>query len=189
MLPYRLSNIRTLEVRVMRRSYRWLVLIAAALALGAALFVSGCGGGDDDDSSSDDATVTATSSNEDSDGGSSDGSNGDDSNGGSDSGSTFDADDLEAIADDLVPPNATESGRVTTSEGVSMIWISEDDIDTLMEYYEDKFEELDLPIGASISAGGGHSWAFGDIEEFGGGVSLGPVPDGGTSVTIALGLN
>lgn len=105
-------------------------------------------------------------------------------------GSGFDG-DLEQLADDLTPPNSTETSRTTAGGVIFLTWESSDSAEDLANWYEDAIGDAGLEVFSRTSAGGSFSYIFG-IEEgsdFGGVVSIGPTGSGeeGSGVALQIG--
>jgi hypothetical protein len=167
---------------VSRFERRWFG-VGLAFITAAALVLAGCGG-DDDGGSSDnggsDAAPTASS-----DGGGSSGGGG--SGGGS---GGADADSLEDLADELAPPNSSETARFAAAEGISVGYESRDSVDSLKDYYDGKIEDLGLAVAGTMDTGDLHTWIIEDTDKgVAGGISVGPSGTGTTIVTINLSPN
>jgi len=98
--------------------------------------------------------------------------------------------DLEQLAEDLTPPNSTETSRTEVS-GVILTWESSDSPEDLADFYEDAIADAGMDVFSRTSAGGSFSYIFG-IEEgssFGGVVSIAPTETdgGGSGVGLQIG--
>lgn len=113
----------------------------------------------------------------------------DEGNGGN-GGNGGDPGDLEELANDLEPPNATESTRMTASGALIVGWTSSDSIDSLESFYDNKINELGLNLVGKSSAGGAHSWIIGDEDGSGpqGAITIGDDGSGGSTVSLTLGF-
>lgn len=99
--------------------------------------------------------------------------------------------DVEQLAEQLKPPNSTESSRFTTAEGISVGYGSTDSTDSLKSYYEGKFDDLGINLIGTSSASGSHTFVIGDADGSGiqGGVSVIDDGSGGSIVSITIGFN
>jgi hypothetical protein len=99
--------------------------------------------------------------------------------------------DVEQLAEQLKPPNSTESSRFTTAEGISVGYGSTDSTDSLKSYYEGKFDDLGINLIGTSSASGSHTFVIGDEDGSGiqGGVSVIDDGSGGSIVSITIGFN
>jgi hypothetical protein len=99
--------------------------------------------------------------------------------------------DVEQLAEQLKPPNSTESSRFTTAEGISVGYGSTDSTDSLKSYYEGKFDDLGINLIGTSSASGSHTFVIGDEDGSGiqGGVSVIDDGSGASIVSITLGSN
>jgi hypothetical protein len=166
-----------------------LSLVFGALTLGAA-----CGGGDDDDDSGsngngDDAAATEDTGGD--DGGDDGADSGDDSgdDGDSGGGGSVDEDDLEAFADELEPPGADETVRFSASDGVIVSWETDESLDDLKDFYEGKFEDMDLNIQGTVTSGETTTWVIGNEDGSGiqGGVVIAPGSSKTSLVQVTVG--
>ena len=153
---------------------RW----TSALALFLALMLAACGGGSGSNGDGDadgDATPTAAET----DGGDGDGDG--DGNGGS-------SGDLDELAEDLTPPNSTETSRTTAGGFIFLTFTSTDSPDDLQSFYEQAIEDTGLEVLSTTTAGGTYSWIFGETDGVNGVVSVSAGPDGtGSQVGIQVG--
>lgn len=149
-----------------------LLLLLAACGGSASTNGNGNGG---DESEAAEATATPEAEESEDDGG----------NGGN--GGGFDG-DLEQLAEDLTPPNSTETSKTTAGGVIFLTWESSDSAEDLADWYEDAIGDAGLEVFSRTSAGGSFSYIFG-IEEgsdFGGIVSIGPTGSGGEGSGVAL---
>jgi len=158
------------------------MLITAAM-----LLLVSCGGGDDEGG---DATAAPTS-----DGGNaatavatSDGGSGSDGSGGSGGGSGAASGDVDQWVSDLTPPNGNEMARFTAPDGITVSFESDDSVDDLKSYYDDKLGDLGITVQGTADVGGTHTWVIGDESGDGvqGGLTVSESGDGKSLVTITL---
>ncbi len=96
--------------------------------------------------------------------------------------------DLEQLAQELTPPNTTETSRTEVSGVIFITWDSTDSPEDVADWYEDAIGDQGMDIFSRTSAGGAFSFIFG-IEEgsdFGGVVSIAPSGTGGTGSGVGL---
>jgi hypothetical protein len=98
--------------------------------------------------------------------------------------------DLDALIDDLTPPNSTQTMRTSASGGVFVAWDSTDSVDTLKGFYESAIPGTGMEIFSTSTAGGTYSWVFAESEgsSHGGSVTLGPASDGGSGASVIVTL-
>jgi hypothetical protein len=94
--------------------------------------------------------------------------------------------DIDAILEQLVPPNSTEVGRFDVEGGVSVSYTSTDNIDDVRSFYDRQLDQMGAQVLSSTEGGGGHAWVFSVGDVTGGSVSAVP-SEGATTVVIALG--
>jgi hypothetical protein len=148
-----------------------LLLLLAACGGPGATDGNGNGNGNGGDESQAEATATPESEESEDDGG-----NG--GNGG----------DLEQLAEDLTPPNTTETSRTTAGGIIFITWESTDSPEDVADWYEDAIADQGMDIFSRTSASGAFSFIFG-IEEgsdFGGVVSIAPSGTGGGGSGVGL---
>lgn len=111
---------------------------------------------------------------------------GNDGNGGSGG----DQGDLEQLADDLEPPNSTETTRMSANEAFIISWTSTDSVDSLESFYDDKIGQLGINLLGKSSVQGAHTWVIGNEDGSGpqGGITVGEDGSGGTVISITLGF-
>ena len=101
-------------------------------------------------------------------------------------------DDLDQLADDLTPPNSSETSRTEAGTVLFITWESSDSPEDLEGFYEDAIADTGLGIFSRTSAEGSFSWIFG-IEEgsnAGGVLSVSPGGDGsGSLVALQIGTS
>lgn len=100
---------------------------------------------------------------------------GSEGNGGSGGNGGFEG-DLGQLAEDLTPPNSSETSRTEVSGVIFLTWESTDSPEDLAGFYEDAIADAGMDVFSRTSAGGAFSYIFG-IEEgsnFGGVVSIAP---------------
>ncbi len=98
--------------------------------------------------------------------------------------------DLDQLANDLTPPDASETSRTTASGIIFLTFESSQSPDQLESFYEGKITGSGFEILSRSSAEGSYSWIFQDPgdESFGGVVSVTPGGDGsGSLVGIQVG--
>jgi len=166
---------------------RWSWILGLSLILGVLAVGTACGGGDDDDDSGpngDGAAPTADTGGD--DGGDDNADSGDNGDSGD---SNVDKGDLEALADDLEPPGADETVRFSADDGVIVSWETDESLDDLKGFYEDKFNDLDLHIQGTITSGDTTTWVFGDEDGSGfqGGVVIAPGSSKTSLVQVTVG--
>lgn len=112
-----------------------------------------------------------------------------DPDGGND-GNGGDPGDLEQLANDLEPPNATETTRMNANEALIVAWTSTDSVDSLESFYDDKIDQLGINLIGKSSAQGGHTWVIGNEDGSGpqGGVTVAEDGSGGTAISVTLGF-
>lgn len=160
---------------------RWSRTFVAPFLIVVAVACSSPGGstgGDGGDGPTDAPEPTAAST----DGG---GGGGDDGGGGN-SGSM----DLDAVFEQLTPPNASETSK-TAAEGIIFaVFESTDSIESLRSFYESAIPDSGLQIFSTTEAQGGYAWTIAESEgsSFGGAVSIYPSGSGsGTAVSVTIG--
>ena len=156
-----------------------LLLLLAACGGPGATDGNGNGNGNGGDESQAEATAAPESEESEDDGG----------NGGNGGNGGFDG-DLEQLAEDLTPPNSTESSRTEAGGVIFLLWESTDSPEDLDEWYEDAIADVGLEVFSRTAAAGSFSYIFG-IEEgsnFGGVVSIAPTGTGsGSAVGLQIG--
>jgi hypothetical protein len=108
-------------------------------------------------------------------------------NGGNGGNGGFDG-DLEQLAEELTPPNSTETSRTEVSGVIFVTWESTDSPEDLANWFENAIEDQGMDIFSRTSASGSFSFIFG-IEEgssFGGVVSIAPSGTGGPGSGVGL---
>lgn len=98
--------------------------------------------------------------------------------------------DLEQLAQDLTPPNSTETSRTTAGGVIFVTYESTDSPEDLQAFYEDAIGRTGLEVFSRTSAGGAYSWIFAenDTSSYGGVVSVGPSGTGsGSAVVVQVG--
>ena len=151
-----------------------LALLVAACG-GPAASADGNGGNGGDESQAADATDTPEPAESQDEGG----------NGGN--GGGFDG-DLEQLAEDLTPPNTTETSRTEMGGVIFITWESTDSPEDVADWFEDAIGDQGMDIFSRTTAGGAFSFIFG-IEEgsdFGGVVSIAPSGTGGGGSGVGL---
>lgn len=160
---------------------RWVAALVMVLAIGAcgSPAVQTDGDGSDGGASEPASDPTAQST----DGG----DGGGDGGGGGGGGGAIS--DPEALADELTPPNATETSRTTAGGVVFVSFESSDSPETLEGFYEDSIARTGLEVFSRTSAEGSYSWIFGVDDDSGAGavVSVAPGTGGGSVVGIQVG--
>ena len=158
-----------------------LVLVAACGSSAASADGNGNGGGNGTEESEAAATATPTAAATPDDGGGGGGSGGG-SGGGVASG------DLEALVDDLTPPNSTEVNRTTAEGIIFVIWESTDSTDSLRSFYEGAIDDTGMEVFSTTQASGAYSWLFAESEgsSFGGAVTVAPSSSGGSGSTVSV---
>ena len=156
---------------------RWSRTFVAPFLIVVAVACSSPGGGTGGDGSEPtDAPEPTTAS--------TDGGGGDGGDGGSGSG------DLDAVFEQLTPPNSTETSK-TAAEGIIFaVFESTDSIDSLKSFYESAIPDSGLQIFSTTEAQGGYAWTIAESEgsSFGGAVSIYPSGSGsGTAVSVTIG--
>jgi hypothetical protein len=147
------------------------VAVVACGGGGPAASDGGNGGNGGDQSDTPDATATATAD---------DGNGGPDGNGG----------DLDQLAEDLTPPNSSETSRTTAGGVIFVTFESSDSPDSLRDFYEDAIAQTGLEVFSTTSAQGSYSWIFAESEgsSYGGVVTVVPSGTGsGSGVAIQIG--
>jgi hypothetical protein len=135
------------------------------LLLGALAFGAACGGGDDDDDSDDgnesgstpEATADGTAQGPGSDPTSTAGSGR--NQGGGDS--NADADDMDALANDLEPDEGREAMRFAVEGGFTIAWETGKSLEELKSFYDDRLDDLDLNVQGELDLPDSHTWIIG----------------------------
>jgi hypothetical protein len=168
-------------------SMRWVRLLVLPVLV--ALVVA-CGGGDDEDGNdsggSDGGSNTPAASTA---GGSAGGggSNASGGGGGSDGGGSL-PEDFDEIAELLEPPNANETSRFSTNDGLVVGWESSDSVESLKNHYDDAIADAGFNVIGTTSISGTHQWLIGneDGSGYAGSVSIAPNSGSGSSVGITV---
>lgn len=162
------------------------------IAILALLTACGGGGGNGDDGNGDDGddgNGTAQSEPAEAtpeDGGGDDGGGGDD-DGDDGSNGSF---DLEAAFERLTPPGGTELSKTTAQGVIFAAWDTDEDLDSLRDFYEDAIGDVGFEVIQTTEAQGGIAWIVGvdDDSGIGGSISVFPASDGsGTQVSVTIG--
>jgi hypothetical protein len=98
--------------------------------------------------------------------------------------------DLDAIYEQLTPPNSTETTKTAADNIIFAVFESTDSIDSLKGFYDDAIPATGLQIFSTTEAQGGFSWTIAESEgsTFGGAVSIYPSGTGsGTAVSVTIG--
>jgi len=98
--------------------------------------------------------------------------------------------DLDQLAQDLTPPNSTETSRTTAGEVIFVSFESSDSPESLRDFYEDAIADTGLEVFSTTSAQGSFSWIFAesDSSSFGGVVTVVPSGTGsGSNVAVQIG--
>jgi len=98
------------------------------------------------------------------------------------------SDDVEAVANQLIPPNSTEQSK-TTAEGTWFaIYLSTDSVDSLKSYYQNAIANAGQKIFSTTTIQGGVSYVFAKDESggFGGSINIYPNGDGKTAVQVTV---
>ena len=97
-------------------------------------------------------------------------------------------DDLDALVDQLTPPNSTESSRTSATGGIFVGWESTDSVDSLKSFYEGAIPATGMQIVTTQSASGTFSWIFAESEgsSHGGSVVVAPSTTGGSGATVVV---
>ena len=106
--------------------------------------------------------------------------------GGGGSGST----DLDAVFEQLTPPNASETSKTAADGIIFAVFESSDSIDSLKSFYEGAIPASGLQIFSTTEAQGGYAWTIAESEgsSFGGAISIYPSGSGsGTAVSVTIG--
>jgi len=95
--------------------------------------------------------------------------------------------DLDQLADDLTPPNSSETSRTTAGEVIFITFESSDSPDSLRDFYEDAIANTGLEVFSTTSAEGSYSWIFAESEGSSTGGVVTVVPSGtGSGSTVAV---
>jgi len=103
-------------------------------------------------------------------------------------GSSGGSDEVEAVANQLIPPNSTEQSK-TTAEGTWFaIYLSTDSVDSLKSYYQSAIANAGQKIFSTTTIQGGVSYVFAKDESggFGGSINIYPNGDGKTAVQVTV---
>jgi hypothetical protein len=98
--------------------------------------------------------------------------------------------DLDAIYEQLTPPNSTETTKTAAENIIFAVFESSDSIDSLKSFYDDAIPATGLQIFSTTEAQGGFAWTIAESEgsTFGGAVSIYPSGSGsGTAVSVTIG--
>lgn len=97
--------------------------------------------------------------------------------------------DLDGLAADLTPPNASETSRTTVDGALFLSWNSSDSPDDLEGFYENVISQNGLDVVSRTTASGSYSWIFGsDSSSFAGFVTVAPSGQGdGSTVAVQVG--
>lgn len=101
------------------------------------------------------------------------------------------ADDVEAVADGLVPPNSSEYSKTTAAGGIFVGYESTDSPDSLKSFYENAIPATGMQILTTSTSQGSYSWIFGEDDQgssFGGSVTVAPssTNEGGSTVIVTV---
>ena len=95
--------------------------------------------------------------------------------------------DLDQLAEDLTPPNSSETSRTTAGEVIFVTFESSDSSDSLRDFYEDAIADTGLEVFSTTSAEGSYSWIFAESEGSSTGGVVTVVPSGtGSGSTVAV---
>jgi hypothetical protein len=95
--------------------------------------------------------------------------------------------DLDQLAEDLTPPNSSETSRTTAGEVIFVTFESSDSPDSLRDFYEDAIADTGLEVFSTTSAEGSYSWIFAESEGSSTGGVVTVVPSGtGSGSTVAV---
>ncbi|HTK45459.1 MAG TPA: hypothetical protein VL749_08930 [Patescibacteria group bacterium] len=96
--------------------------------------------------------------------------------------------DVEAVANQLVPPNSTEISKTTAQDTWFVIYESTDSVDSLKNFYADAIVRAGQKIFSTTTIQGGVSYVFAkdDSGGFGGSVNIYPSGDGKTAVQVTV---
>lgn len=94
--------------------------------------------------------------------------------------------DLEQLAEDLTPPDSSETSRTTAGGVIFLSFESSQSPDDLESFYEGKITSGGFEVFSRTSAEGTYSWIFQDPgdDSFGGVVSVGPSGTGSGSLVV-----
>jgi len=166
---------------------RWIRLVAFPVLV--ALLVA-CGGGDGDsgDSGGSDSgsNETPASSTDGSAGGGGSGSSGSSNDGGGSGGGGGLPDDFDEIAQRLEPPNASETSRFSTSDGLVVGWESSDSVDSLKSHYDDLIADEGFNVIGTMSVSGTYQWILGDEDGDSVGASVSVAPNSGSGSIVGI---
>jgi hypothetical protein len=97
-------------------------------------------------------------------------------------------DDLDALVEQLTPPNSTESSRTSATGGIFVGWESTDSVESLKSFYEGAIPATGMQIVTTQSASGTFSWIFAESEgsSHGGSVVVAPSTTGGSGATVVV---
>ncbi len=98
--------------------------------------------------------------------------------------------DLDQLADDLTPPNSSETSRTTAGGLIFLTFESSDSPDDLRSFYESAIANTGMEVFSTTSAEGSYSWIFAESEgsAYGGVVTVTPGTDGsGSFVGVQVG--
>jgi len=151
-----------------------------ALAFLLVLMLAACGGsgsGGTDSDGGDGEPTDAAETTDDGNGGNGGDDDGDGNGGNGSSG------DLDQLAEDLTPPNSSETSRTTAGTVIFLTFTSTDSPDDLKSFYESAIADTGLEVFSTTSTQGTYSWIFGVDEGDGSGgiVTVSPDPNGGGS--------
>jgi hypothetical protein len=97
--------------------------------------------------------------------------------------------DLNALADKLTPPNATQTATYPTDTTIGIDYSSSDSLDTLKSFYDTAISDAGFTVASKIEGvAGSITWYIANDAGVGGYVTVDADPSGnGTQVTVALG--
>jgi hypothetical protein len=107
------------------------------------------------------------------------------SNAGNQGGTT----DLQSLANDLKPPNASQTANLSTATTIVVTYTTSDSIASLKSFYDKALADAGLTVMGTTDAGGAFTWIVTNgANTLGGTVTAAPDTSGsGSSVSVAIG--
>ena len=162
------------------------VLVALLVACGGGDGGSGEGGGSDAGSNETPASNSGGSAGGGSGASGASGGSTDSGSGGSGGGGNSLPDDFDEVAERLEPPNASETSRFSTSDGLVVGWESSDSVDSLKSHYDDLIADEGFNVIGTMSVSGTFQWILGDEDGDSVGASVSVAPNSGSGSIVGI---
>jgi hypothetical protein len=96
--------------------------------------------------------------------------------------------DVEAVANQLVPPNSAEISKTTADDTWFAIYESTESVDSLKAFYQNAIAQAGQRIFSTTTIQGGVSYVFAKDESggFGGSINIYPSGDGKTAIQVTV---